>query len=95
VVVRVTNAGNIAANGSVTIKLYASSDGALDATDPILVTIPAKSIHLKPGKSKTFRVRFTALSDPGGAYNLIAATTPTLPSADQDASNDVAVIATI
>lgn len=95
VLVTITNKGNVTANGTLTLKLFASGDATLDASDALLATVPIRRLRLKPGRSITVRVHFTAPADlTTGASDLIASTVSSLQLADQNPFNDVAVIGT-
>jgi len=62
VTVVVTNGGNAALTGPVTITLLASQDQSADAGD-VQITSVVKTLKLRPGQSKSVRVSFTY---PGG-----------------------------
>jgi uncharacterized membrane protein len=94
VAVRITNRGNITAIGTLGLNLYASSGTTLDALSQLLTTIAARRISLKPGKSITIDVSFTAPDQAGGTYNLLASISPSMQLADANTANNVASIAT-
>jgi len=93
--VDVLNAGNVAADGNFQVRLYASTTGTVDDSAQLLATVPARRLKLKPGQSKSIRVRFTA--PPAllpGSYELIAVATSSTQPADVNAANDTAVAET-
>lgn len=93
--VTISNVGNVAAIGTVSLSLYASNDQTLDSSDELLTTLPSVKIRLRPGKSITLHVRFAAPSDrPAGNYDLIASISSATQIADTNSSNDTAVVAT-
>jgi uncharacterized repeat protein (TIGR03803 family) len=69
----ITNTGGATAKGQVTIVLYASLDGLLDATDVVVLTV-RRNVNLKAGKSIKLKLNLTDLpaSLSGGAYHLLA-----------------------
>lgn len=68
------NDGNIAAQGTTDIQIFASSDQSLDSGDVDIETI-AKHVNLKPGKSVSYRLPLKVPSSvPAGTYYLIAKT---------------------
>lgn len=75
----VTNLGTEPIDTTVLINLHASTDQALDDADPIVATVPNVRLRLKPGQSRTLRVRFVLGQDlsPGNHFLL----------ADVDAAN--------
>jgi len=93
--ITVLNAGNVVADGNYALKLYASITGAVDDSSELLTTVSTKRLRLKPGQSKTFRVRFSA---PDfllpGTYDLIAVASSSTQPADANADNDTAVALT-
>ena len=96
VTVSVRNQGNIAASGSVSIDLYEAPGQSPDVNaDMLLGGLAGKRINLRPGQSKTFRIRFTGPADRVGTYNLIAVTTLAGNFPDDNGANDVAVIGTV
>jgi uncharacterized membrane protein len=93
--VSILNVGNIPADGNFQLKLYASTTGSVDDSSLLLATVPARRLKLKPGQSKSFRIRFTA---PAvllpGTYQLIAVATSSTQPGDVNAANDTAVAQT-
>jgi hypothetical protein len=82
------NRGNVAAIGTLSISLYRSSDGTLDASDAILAG-KARTIRLRPGGKIRLHLTFTAPADPVGAqYNLIVNVFSQLTVTDTNAAND-------
>jgi uncharacterized membrane protein len=93
--ITVQNLGNVNAVGSYSLALYDSSNTFLDGSANLLTSLNAKRISLAPGRSVTYRVRFTAPSNlAAGSYHLIAATFSGTAPSDHNAANDTAVIAT-
>jgi hypothetical protein len=92
--ITITNNGNVTADGQLTLKLYASADGSLDASDELLAPL-FKTISLKAGASRTFLIVFrfpSALT--GGNYDLIASASSTIQPTDTDTADKTAVLAT-
>jgi hypothetical protein len=90
--VTVLNAGNVSADGNFELRLYASSSGAIDDASQLLATVPTRRLVLKPGQSKSIRVRFAAPSAlQAGTYDLIAVATASTQPADVNAANNTAV----
>lgn len=90
-IVTIQNVGNVTASGTVDLSLYASTDGAIDSSSEFLTSIPTHAIHIRPGKSITFRVKFVAPTDlSAGTYQLIASTSSSTNPSDSNSSNDVA-----
>jgi hypothetical protein len=92
--ITITNKGNVTADGQLTLNLYASTDGTLDASDELLATL-VKTISLKAGQSRTFLIDFrfpSALT--GGNYDLIASASSTVQPTDTDTADKTAVLAT-
>jgi hypothetical protein len=79
VIVPVQNKGNIAAKGTATFTVQASS-----GTPTTIATVPVK-VNIPPGKTAKVRVIFTPTSLASGTYNLIIAVAFT---GDTDSSND-------
>lgn len=93
VTIAITNAGNVAAIGNLSVNLYASSDATLDDSDQILTNFGAIKINLRPGKAKTLHLHFKApLNLPAGTFNLLGAITAFTNPADSNPSNDTAVV---
>jgi len=91
--VTIENSGNVPATGTLGLTLYGSADETLDATDAILTSLPARRIHIRPGRSVTIRVRIpTADAGLNGANFIVASTTPTTTTPDADAADDVAAV---
>jgi subtilase family serine protease len=96
VLVSVQNTGNVTATGSLDLKLYASADSVIDSNDQLLVSLPARQINLKAGKSMTFKIHFVPpLGETPGTYKLIAAASSVTSPADTNPGNDSAVAATV
>jgi hypothetical protein len=95
VAIKVTNLGNVTAIGTVALNLYASNGTTLNAaSQQLLASVPARKIKLKPGKSITLFVAFTAPAQAAGTYNLIASINPSTQLVDSNATNNLAVIGT-
>ena len=94
--ITIQNQGNVTATGSVVLNLYASTGSTLSSSAQLLLTLPARKINLKPGKSITLHVHFQAPAGrSGGTYNLIASISSSTQLPDSNSSNDVAVTATV
>jgi subtilase family serine protease len=94
IAVTITNKGNVTADGQLTLNLYASADGTLDAGDELLATL-LETLNLKAGQSVTFHIRFRfpdALT--GGNYDLIASASSTVQPTDTNTGDKAAVLAT-
>jgi uncharacterized membrane protein len=75
--VTIRNEGNVTAAGFVEIKLYASSDRTLGASDRELLVRPGIRVVLRPGQARTFTIRVAMPADiDPGAYYLIANVLP-------------------
>jgi hypothetical protein len=91
--VTIENSGNVPASGTLGLTLYGSADETLDATDAIVTSLPARRIHIRPGKSISIRVRIpTADAGLNGANFIVASTTPSTTTPDADATDDVAAV---
>ncbi|HEX8914660.1 MAG TPA: hypothetical protein VF796_20080, partial [Humisphaera sp.] len=88
--VTVANLGNVAATGSATLGIYGSADGALDGADPLLATLHLNHLRLKPGQSKTLKVKLKSV-DLAAVTDLIASLSPATTPGDADATDNVAV----
>ncbi len=89
---RITNAGNIAARGTVSLNFYLSADATLDSADPLLATMTNQSIALKPNASRA--VSFRVAIPPGtavGAYFLFATVNPIGGLTDNNSANNTTV----
>jgi hypothetical protein len=74
-VVVVTNGGTTAAAGTANISVVASADGTVDAADQP-IGAATKRLTLKPGKSKTLKIKITFPAPAAdGDYQLLAAAT--------------------
>ena len=91
----IQNVGNVTANGTITLTLYSSLTGNLDATaDQLAVT--EKKIAIHAGHTRQIRIHFTAPAlDIAGTYDLIAATDSSTTVTDANNANDMAVIGTM
>jgi subtilase family serine protease len=96
VAVTITNDGNVTANGTISLQLYASGDMEIDSTAETLGKALTRTIHLKAGHSITLHLRFQAPADKvSGAYYLIASATSDTTPVDANATDDTAVLATL
>ena len=94
--VTIQNLGNVVANGTLDLTLYASLTPNLDTSIDQQLAVAGHRIAIRPGRSRTFRIHFTAPADEaGGTYFLIASTMSSTTIADTNSANDVAVISTI
>jgi uncharacterized membrane protein len=94
--VTIQNLGNVTATGPLDLGIYASSDSKYDTLDELLARMPTRTLNLKPGRSITLRLHFTAPADqPAGSYNLLAVAVPGTTTPDSNASDDVAVATTM
>jgi subtilase family serine protease len=91
VTITLKNEGNVAAEGTLDLNLYASADATQDPADPLLATLPTKNIHIKPGKTIRLRLKFV-VPDLGGSQFLIAAANPILTRGAEDPTDDVVAI---
>ncbi|HSU66829.1 MAG TPA: S53 family peptidase [Tepidisphaeraceae bacterium] len=91
-VVRITNKGNVAANGAINLTLYASAADTLDPSTATAVgNLTGRAIHLAAGHSIRLLVKFAAPSDLSpGSYSLFASLTSSTQPADTNTANDVA-----
>jgi hypothetical protein len=72
-VVSITNSGHFAVDELVGVPLFLSLDTTLDVNDYQIGGIQGKRIKLKPGQSKTERIKYTVPGEvPTGNYHLIA-----------------------
>ena len=93
--VTVLNQCNVAADGSLELRLYASTSGAVDDDAQLLATVPARRLKLKPDQSKAIRIRFAAPPAlTAGSYDLIAVATANTAPADVNVANNRAVART-
>jgi subtilase family serine protease len=94
IAVRITNSGNITANGTYTLALYSSSDDKLDSSDPLITDITAKLL-LKAGHSMLAYLTFQVpASLAPGSYNLIAAVSSSTRPPDVNTSDKDVLIGT-
>ena len=92
--IRVSNAGNVAAAGIITISLFASADTTLDDSDTPLKTLK-KRIRIRSGGSLTVGAGFVAPpGSQGGAYAVIAQVNSSTAPRDTDADDDTATALT-
>ena len=95
VAVRLTNAGTYVANGTVTVTVYSTTTGAVDAAAVAVGTVTARRVKVARGKSVVIGVPITAPSAAAGSYQLVAVVTSSTTPADADAANDTsAAVAT-
>src|SRR6185437_4855900 len=88
--ITIQNQGNANAVGSVVLSLYASTNSTLDSTAERLLTLPARKINLKPGKSITLHVHFQAPANlTPGNYNLLASISSSTTLSDTNSANNV------
>jgi hypothetical protein len=92
----VANHGNVPAKGPMAISLFGSSSTILDSLDPLLMTLPAKTLLLNPGKTKKFTINFkpTAATPSGKFYGIAevnSGTTIKTAIVESNISNDTAV----
>jgi uncharacterized delta-60 repeat protein len=89
--VTVSNAGDEAATGTVTITLYASLDESVGSGDTLLANTSKAKLSLKSSAAKVFKFKFqfpSSLSD--GDYYILAEIAPTISETELDTTNDVA-----
>ena len=67
----VRNAGNVAAKGSLPLRLLASADNVLDAGDAVLAPLTMK-LNVRAGATKVLRLRFPMPALTPGSYFFIA-----------------------
>jgi len=71
--VNVVNQTQTTQTGTLTIKVFATSDGAIDGAATMVAT-QTKHVKMKPGQSKIFRLNISSLpaSLPNGTYTLVS-----------------------
>ena len=90
--VRVSNRGSGASSGSGRVSLYLSADETVDAGDTPVGSVTT-NLALKPGKSKTVKLRFTFPGTlPDGSYSLLAFLDADNTVAESDDSNNVSSV---
>jgi len=68
----IANNGNISANGSVLLELFATTDETLDDNDVLLASVQTR-VKIREGGSQRKTIRFTVPNDlPAGSYRLMA-----------------------
>jgi len=90
--VRVTNKGTATFRRTLNISLFASADGILDTSDPLVGTATASSVSIAPAAGKNVRVNFrypTGVQE--GNYFLIARADTDNTVVDSDPSNNFAI----
>lgn len=94
--VRVTNNGELPATGAAGIKLFASADGVLDGGDVEIAVPAAKPLKLKPGASKTLKLKFVyPATVPDGSYYLLATVNSDQSVAETNFDNNVGASAAL
>jgi hypothetical protein len=83
--VNVTNAGGASSSGPITVKVYASADGVVDAGDTLLTQV-SKTLKLAAKKAKALALKFTVPSVGDGTFNIL---TEISGGGDSSASNNV------
>jgi hypothetical protein len=86
----VRNLGNVPAKGVVPVRVLASLDGALDAGDGVLASLPAVKLNIKPGATKAVKLKFNVGGVAPGTYFYIASIDST-PIVDRNPSDNLAV----
>jgi subtilase family serine protease len=72
VALQMSNSGNVLADGTINVRVVASTDNKMDAKDVEVATIPVR-VKIKPGATKNKLIKLTLpLSLPSGIYYLIA-----------------------
>ena len=95
VIIDIENVGNVTADGTLNLSLYASTTGLIDASSTLLASISNKKIKLAAGKTLKIHLSFKALADlTGGNYSLIATASSSTTPADTDTADKTATIAT-
>jgi hypothetical protein len=90
--VRIVNEGNSTARGNVSLGFYLSSDATLDASDPLLATVPNRAIRLRANAAKTFTFNIAVPPNTAiGGYFLFAVMTPGSGIVDTNSNNNVAI----
>jgi hypothetical protein len=91
VTLTVRNAGNVTASGTLDMTLFGSADAALDDTDTVLATLPARRIRIRPGKAVTIHIHLPAgVGGAGGTNFVLASASSSIQPADDNSSNDLA-----
>jgi cyclophilin family peptidyl-prolyl cis-trans isomerase len=93
-VVTVTNSQTTPAKGVVTIHVYATTTGVIDAASVLVATVK-KSVNLKPGKSVTapVPVKVAAGALPAGTYTLLSQTIDTSSNVSDAATGPTLTVA--
>jgi uncharacterized membrane protein len=91
----IQNVGNILADGTYSISMYASDTDTVDSSSVLLDATPDKTVKLKSGALKTVHVSFTAPADAQpGTYYLVAQLNPSTSPADTDVADKIAAVPT-
>ena len=71
--VNIVNQTQTTQTGTLTVKIFATSDGAIDGAATMVAT-QTKHVNMKPGQSKIFRLNISSLpaSLPNGTYTLVS-----------------------
>ena len=73
---KVQNIGNVAAKGTLTIQLQATSGTTLDSTAQTVATVSPVHVSIQPGKSGTVHLRFVPGTISSGTYRLAITLNP-------------------
>jgi uncharacterized delta-60 repeat protein len=85
--VPVTSEGSDTFDGQATITLLLSTDQTIDSADATVTTLN-QTLHIKPGATRTVKVKFNYPTDlPDGSYSLLARIDPAS-GTETDASNN-------
>ena len=93
VAVRVTNTGNVTADGTVTARVLSSVSGTVGST---LGSSPTRRVKIRAGRSAVVRVTITApANSPAGSYDVVAAIATAFTPTDNNPADDTsAAVAT-
>ena len=89
--VTVTNSGDQAATGTLTVTVYASLDESVESGDTLLADMSNAKLSLKSSASKVYKFKFqfpSTLAD--GDYYIVAEIAPTISQTNLDSSDEVA-----
>lgn len=73
---KVQNIGNVAAKGTLTVQLQATSGTTLDSTAQTVATVSPVHVSIQPGKSGTVHLRFVPGTISSGTYHLAITLNP-------------------
>ncbi len=83
------NLGGVAAAGTVDFDFFASTDPALDNSDPAVATAVPIAVHVRTGKTQNLKFKLSFSSVPAGSYFLVAKINTINSIAESVTSNNV------